>query len=402
MRAGRTIPVRAVAVSSSSAVTGNRPAKGSLLKLFDEQDRTDPAPCREGEDSFSFLNRVDTAFWAQVRDLLESFFRRYPAEHSESLRRDFRARLPGRHYAAWWELYLHELFLRLGYEITIHPAIDGTERKPDFGLRRNNSNLLVEASVVFSGIAGGEEETGAAPSWMLAAFEDLKNPNFFVSIHEITARGDEQLKRTEITSPIQVWLASLDPDQVAIELEAWPVKPAARGRPGHRVLGSGPAMGGWVDDMGQLESKLKVKAGRYGRPEVPYVIAVLSLSGFMERLDVEQALFGREAVVIADPKDSGRLIRQENGFWFRGGEPINTRVSAVLMGVGLQPWSITRAAPELWINPWAEHPLAEDWPFAVHTALETGEVVYEEKDLGLAALFDLLERWPEGKPFPRD
>jgi hypothetical protein len=354
--------------------------------------------------------------------LLESFFRRYPAEHSESLRRDFRARLPGRHYAAWWELYLHELFLRLGYEITVHPAIDGTDRKPDFGLRRDDSNLVVEASVVFSGIAGGEEETGAAPSWMLAAFEDLANPNFFVSIHEITARGDEQLKRTEIVSPIEDWLARLDPDRVTseyeeesrfpelrikcrgweIELEALPVKPEARGRPGHRVLGSGPAMGGWVNDIGQLENKLKVKAGRYGRPEVPYVVAVLSLSGFMERIDIAQALFGREAVVISDPDDAGLLIRQQNGFWIRASGPINTRVSAVLMGVGLQPWSVTRTAPELWVNPWAGHPLAEDWPFAVHTALETGEVVYEAKDPALAALFELPECWPEGKPFPRD
>jgi hypothetical protein len=367
------------------------------------------------------LNRVGTPFWEQVRHLLESFFSRYPAEHSESLKRDFCARLPGRHYAAWWELYLHELFLRLGYEITIHPALNGTERRPDFGLRRDGSELLVEASVVFSGLSGSEEQTGAAPSWMLAAFEDLENPNFFVSIHEITARGDEQLKRTEIASPIEEWLAGLDPDQVTseyevegrfpafrierrgweIELEARPVKPEARGRSGHRVLGSGPAVGGWVDDIGQLESKLKVKAGRYGRPEIPYVIAVLSLSGFMERIDIAQALFGREAVVISDPEDAGRLIRQQNGFWFRGGRPINTRVSAVLTGVGLQPWSSTRIAPELWINPWAEHPLAEDWPFAVHTALETGEVVSEEKDPALAALFDLPERWPEGKPFPR-
>jgi hypothetical protein len=163
------------------------------------------------------LNRVDTPYWAQVRDSLESIFSRYPSEHSESLRRDFRARLPGRHYAAWWELYLHELLLRLDYEITIHPAIEGTERKPDFGLRRDDSELLVEASVVFSGIAGGEEQTGVAPSWMLAAFEEVESPNFFVSIHEITARGDEQLKRAEIASPIEDWLASLDPDQVTSE-----------------------------------------------------------------------------------------------------------------------------------------------------------------------------------------
>src|SRR5215216_2515780 len=111
--------------------------------------------------------------------MLESFFSHYPSEHSETLRRDFRAQLAGRHFAAWWELYLHELFLRLSYEIVIHPAMEGTERRPDFGLHRQGSHLLVEASVVFSGIPGGEEETGAAPSWMLAAFEDLKNPNFF-------------------------------------------------------------------------------------------------------------------------------------------------------------------------------------------------------------------------------
>jgi hypothetical protein len=288
-------------------------------------------------------------------------------------------------------------------------------------LRRNGSELWVEASVVFSGISGSEEETGAAPGWMLAAFEAIENPNFFVSIHEITARGDEQLKRAEIASPTEEWLAGLDPDQVtreydekggfpmlrierrgwAVELEALPVKPEARGRPGHRVLGAGPAMGGTVDDISQLESKLKAKAGRYGRPGAPYVIAVLSLSGFMERSDIAQALFGREAILVSDSDDAGRLIRQRNGFWFRGVGPINTRVSAVLMGVGLQPWSLTRIAPEVWVNPWAEHPFAEDWPFYVYTALESGKVVSKEKHPALATLFDLPEGWPEGEPFPR-
>jgi hypothetical protein len=46
--------------------------------------------------------------------------------------------------------------LRFGYEITVHPAIEGIKRKPDFGLRREGSELLVEASVVFSGISGSE------------------------------------------------------------------------------------------------------------------------------------------------------------------------------------------------------------------------------------------------------
>lgn len=69
------------------------------------------------------------------------------------------------------------------------------------------------------------------------------------------------------------------------------------------------------------------------------------------------------------------------------------------MGVGLQPWSLTRTAPELWANPWAEHPLVEDWSFAVHAALETGEIVSEKKDPTLAALFDLSRAGPRAGPF---
>lgn len=52
------------------------------------------------------------------------------------------------------------------------------------------------------------------------------------------------------------------------------------------------------------------------------------------------------------------------------------------------------------MDPWAEHPLAEDWPFAVHMALATGEVVSEENAPFLPVFFDLPEGRPEGKPFP--
>jgi hypothetical protein len=320
----------------------------SRLTLFDAIEHSDPSPRKESESGFDFMNRVDTPYWTEVRWLLEDWFGRYPVEDQQDLRDAYRSRLSGQHLGAWWELYLHELFLRLGFGVEVHPSLDGTRRRPDFRIRRDDRTALVEAAALFSGFARAERRT-TAPGWMTEALETLDSPDFFVNYEAVLAHGPEQLKRQEVAGPMQEWIDGLDADFIRSEMEAdaepphfvlrcrswevsffaWPLNPERRGRPGHRVVGAGPAMGGAVDDIGQLESKLKVKAGRYGRPDEPYVIAILCLSSFMERLDIEQALFGHEAVVIEGERP-GRLIRQRNGFWVRASGPQNRRVSAVL------------------------------------------------------------------------
>jgi hypothetical protein len=297
------------------------------------RDRNELRPMPVGELSFTFLNRVHTPYWAQVRDVLEEWFGHYPAPEGGSLREGFRSREAGQHWAAWWELYLHELLIRLGYDIEIHPCMPDTERTPDFLLTCDNTRLYVEATVVFSGINAKDAGDGA-PAWLLDAINRIEEPNFFVVPIEVK-HGPGRLKVREITRQLESWLRELEPDQAEadhtaggglpqvtlerrgweITYEAWPVNPAARGREDHKVLGGGPVMAGWVDDVDQLQSKLKAKAGRYGRPEAPLVTAVLCASSFMEDADIAQALFGREAVLIpGGPISEGRLVRQRNGF----------------------------------------------------------------------------------------
>lgn len=136
------------------------------MTLFDDIARTDPSPASATEPSFTFLNRVASPHWGEVRALLERWFARFPAEHADALRDSFRSPLAGKHYAAWWELYLHELFTRLGYRIEIHPELPDSARRPDFGLRRGDEQLYVEAAVVFSGI---RDEESASPGWLIDA-----------------------------------------------------------------------------------------------------------------------------------------------------------------------------------------------------------------------------------------
>jgi hypothetical protein len=130
------------------------------MRLFDEIHRTDSSPAFPGEDSFTFLNRIESPYWARVRAVLEQWFGKYPAHQQRDLRARLRDALPQLHFAAWWELYLHELFIRLGYAVEVHPPSPSATSKPDFELRRDATSLYLEAVTVFSGIV----EEGRHPS----------------------------------------------------------------------------------------------------------------------------------------------------------------------------------------------------------------------------------------------
>jgi hypothetical protein len=125
------------------------------------------------------------------------------------------------------------------------------------------------------------------------------------------------------------------------------------------------------------------------------------MSPAMERLDIEQALFGSEAVQIPDIcTDGASLHRQRNGFWMSGGGPENRRVSAVLTALGLHYWNAPRVIPHLWLNPWAVDPLNEQWPFPTATTSDRGRVSYRDVDPHrMYALLDLPNDWPGGRPW---
>jgi hypothetical protein len=386
--------------------------------LFDDIERHDRAASRNAEDSFTFLNRVDQPFWAEVRRALDEWFSRYPIEEAEHLREGFRSPLSSQHKAAWWELYLYELFTRLGYGITVHPQLGDSPKRPDFELRQDGRRLYVEAAVLFSGIVDDEPQL---PPWFLDAVDGVANGDFLLGIADVSGAGSERLKVRQITAPLEGWLGGLDPDLILAALdrgaalpqypfsergwevvfEAWPLSPDARSAPGHRVLGIGQTQAGYVDDIGQLRSKLKAKAGRYGRPEVPLLTAVLCEASFMKPDDIGQALYGRVAYrVPVERGQSAVAFRQRDGFWVRGDGPQNQRVSAVLTATQLHPANAPSVTPQLWLNPWANHPVEEGWPFPVGTVSEAGDVTEPQGEVDMHALLGLPEPWPGSDPFP--
>ncbi len=383
------------------------------MRLFDDTPRSDSSPAAYSEDSFSFLNRVATPYWEKIRVELDEWFSEYPVEHAADLRARFRSADPRQHFPAWWELYLFRLFRRLGFHIAVHPDVSSTTARPDFLITRGNERTYVEAVAVFSGIVE-EGRHGAREAWIQDLINEASSPNFFVGL-DFEKVGTERPSRKEVISPIEDWLAGLDPDVVTEEygaglglpelrllfrdwdltVEALPIKPEARGDPSHRLLGRGPMSGGWVNDIEVLQRSLGRKFRHYGQLDEPFVVAALGLSSFLDISDFEQALFGRHAVEYQRGNQSAsRWVRQRDGVWMASRGPVATSVAAVIGASGLQPSTCARELPRLWVNPWANHPLGIQLPFATATAEESGEVKYSDATTTASEVLGLPEEWP--------
>jgi hypothetical protein len=106
--------------------------------------RDDPAPKRAAESTYKFLDSVDDPVFEPVRATLNAWFEHFAQRQDTAAATDVRARLnakqPLQFYAAFWELYLHELHSRLGFDVLAHPPGPQTTR-PDFSSRaaRNGS-----------------------------------------------------------------------------------------------------------------------------------------------------------------------------------------------------------------------------------------------------------------------
>ena len=396
-------------------MTGSRPL------LFDERVRTDRKPASHGEDSFSFLDRAEGEFWSKIRDELNAWFSAYPQDEAKDLRARFRDRRPGHHWGAWWELYLHRLFSRLGYQLTPHPKLPDTSKRPDFLVTGGRTPFLLEAVTVFSGIVDDGRD-GTREGWIIDAVNRAEHPNFSVGI-EFVQLGKLRPGAKRINGPLLRWLDSLDPDAPfsqdgdrsdlpvrhftvddwILRFEAFALRPAARGTPG-RLVGVGPASGGMVDDVEQLRDSLSHKQGKYGTPDKPLVVAANCASSFMGDDDIANALYGAKALEYStDGSRQRRWVRLRNGAWMGASKPRGRRVSAVLSAVQLHPWTAGTVVPRLWLNPWAKETFGDDLPFPRWTATDAGEVLADERTVDMADVIGVTSDWPGPEPaFPDD
>ena len=336
------------------------------LRVFDDIARTDTAPSKLNGSHFDFLNTSARPIAARCRAIIESWFEHIPDDEKPELLPRLRQTDDHQFRAAFFKLYLHELLLRIGFTVEFHPP-SSTDKCPDFKVSRDGvPSFYLECR------AAGDSDARSATQRIVADAYDAINripcSDFFL---KITVEGEPKSPvpvKKGLRKVLEPWIAALDYNTVAAHalagrldlmphfswehvgwrllIMALPKKQEARGKPGARPIGGisdGMASCGRTDVL--ITNAVANKAGRYGKLDLPYVIAVNVLD---------------ELGVDGDDVWLGLTNALGNQ---------RTTVSAVLVVPEL--WNLISArscAPDLVHNPNAARPLPRDfWPLSQFT-----------------------------------
>jgi hypothetical protein len=394
------------------------------MQLFDSFERHIMTPKTESGGSFAFLNASAQPAFANVREVLESWFANYPSGQESDLRARFRSADEFNHCASFFELFLHELLLRMNCEVTVHPEVPSSSSRPDFRVRtQDGREYYLEAAVVMEHsrkIAAAH----ARYNRVLDALNDVQSPNFLVAV-DLVNLPKINIPVREIKQQVSNWLSSLDYDSVVeesrpltrktvhrlvyehqgwrLELHALPKGPKLRGKKGVRTVGLHGASAHWVDVSGRIKTTLARKAHAYGAISAPYVIAINVMDPVLDREDLVAALFGSERIPVllrdGEP-EVGESYRGADGFWRDSSGPRKTLVSAVLVGAPILPWNIPRADLRLVHNPWADHRYDSVLCRLPQVVAEVPNLRWMDGE-SLGGIFGIATDWP-GEAFPRN
>jgi len=353
-------------------------------KLFDEINRDYTGPALYAEPRFDYLNRSARLECERIRNRLEQWFKYFPSEAQDELRARFRSKDDRQHLAAFFELYLHELFFKSGFNVEIHPTVSDRTTHPDFKVLKDGKPLFyLEATL--AALSDMDTSAKARENQVYDTLNRMDSPNFFIVV-KINGAPTTNPQGAKIRKFLEEKLSNLDPDMIAkqfeqgglgvlphwdLEHDGWqitffpiPKKPEARGKPGVRPIGLKMQGVRLLTPHVGIRKSIQDKATKYGKLDLPYIVAINVIDEFgADDIDISNALFGEGQFTVifrGNELIEQRSGQKPNGAWYGPEGPRNRRVSAALVTVNLSPWNIAKITPSLWHNPWANYTLTSD------------------------------------------
>lgn len=279
-----------------------------MTELFENIERTFNGPSEFNENPYHYYNRSSRNSIDIIRKELNIWFRNYPENEKVELKNRFIKNF----YSSFYELFLYQLFISLGFKVTIHPELSNTTKRPDFLISKDDTEIYVEAKIL-KDKSNKQESLERKENELLDNLNKIKNSYFILSLREYIFKNEKQPSTKPIIKYIEEELKKLDPDKtskeiefygyescpiiyyededIKIEVNAIPLSANSRGKE-MRPIGVYP----FEPNNGgakSIKDAINSKAIRYGKLEKPFIVCVNILNSISyETLDIENAIWG--------------------------------------------------------------------------------------------------------------
>jgi hypothetical protein len=384
--------------------------------LFEDWKRTDSTQRKLSESTYEFMDRLGRQGSDEIRTKINEMLANYPAHEIDELLARMKASNQD-HNSAMFELLVHETLLRQGFALEPHPELANSTKRPDFlVICPSNDQFYLECI-----LASENDGLPAGAQARIDKFvEDLnQHPHQNFSLFfEDDGYPDSSPSAKKAAKELHEWLDTLDPDQIAklqngadskirvgdsynIEVQNWSLKfwpiPVLKDKRGQtKKLIVSQMMGGAIDIWNPIKRAVRKKGGRYGKLELPFVVAVNNSGMFQEGQSEVEALFGQENVVITQTgsgSSTTKFGREPNGAWVNSSGPVYTRVSGVWIFRSLHMAELGKKTAMLYFNPWASKVVPTDMEVFSHAKVVNDELEQSNgKEVGDA--LGLEKSWP--------
>lgn len=389
------------------------------MPLFEEKERNNDAPKARTERLFSFYDRSSRPEFDDFRRLINQWVDELPASIITDISGRMRSDIDLGFDTALTEILIHASLTRLGFQLTPHPEITNTTRRPDFLICDGTGTPVAYIEVTTINPATAELGRDTREGVVFEALNDANIPEDLRLSYGVPRFGAASPSVNRIRAAVERWstehaVTARNGNAVEqdFEIDDWSFRLALLGgfrpRPGGRKIAFHGTMNGhfWgaPRPLDGLARALDQKSTRYGILNLPYIVVVFdrtnSLGWFTAAFaeNVTEVLFGTERNrVIQHPygQREEQAYRDADGWYGQEGNPRNTNVSAVLVFPDVDVWHLQddRRQPLFVRHPWASRPLPQEFlPFKeLLLTVVDGQAV---PGRSMADILELPDPWP--------